>query len=102
MTQYITRRIVLAVPVLIGILFATFVLARVIPGDPCRAVFDLQADAVFNPQLQHHLADGAFGPHPQAIPAGPFWVNGPPTRFAMPLWNEMGSMNRSWSSLAFT
>ena len=43
MTQYITRRIVLAVPVLIGILFATFVLARVIPGDPCRAVLGERA-----------------------------------------------------------
>lgn len=43
MTQYIARRIVLAVPVLIGILFATFVLARVIPGDPCRAVLGERA-----------------------------------------------------------
>lgn len=43
MTQYITRRVVLAVPVLIGILFATFALARVIPGDPCRAVLGERA-----------------------------------------------------------
>jgi peptide/nickel transport system permease protein len=43
MTQYITRRFVLAVPVLIGILFATFALARVIPGDPCRAVLGERA-----------------------------------------------------------
>ena len=43
MTQYITRRFVLAIPVLIGILFATFALARVIPGDPCRAVLGERA-----------------------------------------------------------
>ena len=43
MTQYIMRRVALAVPVLIGILFATFVLARVIPGDPCRAVLGERA-----------------------------------------------------------
>ncbi len=43
MTQYITRRVVLAVPVLIGILFATFALARIIPGDPCRAVLGERA-----------------------------------------------------------
>ena len=43
MTQYIIRRIALAIPVLIGILFATFVLARVIPGDPCRAVLGERA-----------------------------------------------------------
>jgi peptide/nickel transport system permease protein len=43
MLQYITRRMVLAVPVLIGILFITFALARLIPGDPCRAVLGEKA-----------------------------------------------------------
>jgi len=43
MGQYIARRVALAVPVLIGILFATFVLARVIPGDPCRAALGERA-----------------------------------------------------------
>lgn len=43
MGHYITRRAVLAVPVLIGILFATFALARLIPGDPCRAVLGERA-----------------------------------------------------------
>ena len=43
MTQYIARRAVLAIPVLIGILFATFALARIIPGDPCRAVLGERA-----------------------------------------------------------
>lgn len=37
MFRYISRRLVLAIPVIIGILFATFALARLIPGDPCRA-----------------------------------------------------------------
>jgi peptide/nickel transport system permease protein len=47
MLQYITRRIVLAVPVIIGILFVTFALARLIPGDPCRAVLGERAtDAI--------------------------------------------------------
>ena len=43
MLHFITRRIVLAVPVLIGILFVTFALARLIPGDPCRAVLGERA-----------------------------------------------------------
>jgi peptide/nickel transport system permease protein len=38
MIQYVARRLLLAVPVLLGILFVTFAMARVIPGDPCRAV----------------------------------------------------------------
>ena len=43
MGQYIARRTILAVPVLIGILFVTFALARLIPGDPCRAVLGERA-----------------------------------------------------------
>jgi peptide/nickel transport system permease protein len=43
MTQFIARRFVLAVPVLIGILFATFALARMLPSDPCRAVLGERA-----------------------------------------------------------
>lgn len=43
MGQYITRRVLLAVPVLFGILFVTFALARLIPGDPCRAVLGERA-----------------------------------------------------------
>jgi peptide/nickel transport system permease protein len=46
MLQYITRRVALAVPVLIGILFVTFALARLIPGDPCRAVLGERATDV--------------------------------------------------------
>lgn len=37
MSQYILRRLLLAVPVLLGIIFVTFSMARLIPGDPCRA-----------------------------------------------------------------
>lgn len=47
MFRYISRRLMLAVPVLIGILFATFALARLIPGDPCRAALGEKAtDAI--------------------------------------------------------
>ena len=43
MGRYISRRLLLAVPVLLGILFATFALARMIPGDPCRAILGEKA-----------------------------------------------------------
>ena len=46
MTAYILRRIVLAIPVMIGILFLTFLLSRLIPGDPCRAVLGEKATDV--------------------------------------------------------
>ena len=38
MTQYTVRRLLLAIPVLLGILIVTFALARMIPGDPCKAM----------------------------------------------------------------
>ena len=37
MTKYILQRILAALPVLFGILFITFALARLLPGDPCVA-----------------------------------------------------------------
>ena len=49
MFLYILRRIVLAIPVLFGIVFATFALARLIPGDPCHATLGEKAtEAVCN------------------------------------------------------
>ncbi len=45
MLQYIIRRLLLAIPVLIGILIVTFALARSIPGDPCKAILGEKATA---------------------------------------------------------
>ena len=43
MLGYIARRLLMSVPVLIGILLVTFVLARLIPGDPCKAILGEKA-----------------------------------------------------------
>lgn len=43
MLQYSIRRVLLALPVLFAVIFVTFVLARVIPGDPCRAILGEKA-----------------------------------------------------------
>jgi len=53
MTTYILRRIVLSIPVLIGILFATFTLARLIPGDPCRAMLGEKATDIVCDEFNH-------------------------------------------------
>jgi peptide/nickel transport system permease protein len=45
MTQYLLRRILASIPVLFGILLVTFIIARVIPGDPCRAILGEKATA---------------------------------------------------------
>ncbi len=43
MIQYTVRRLLLSIPVLIGILIVTFALARMIPGDPCKAMLGEKA-----------------------------------------------------------
>ncbi len=49
MAKFIVRRFLVTIPVLFGIVFVVFALARIIPGDPCRAVLGERAtDAVCN------------------------------------------------------
>ena len=43
MGSYILRRILMAIPVLFGILIVTFIIARAIPGDPCTAALGERA-----------------------------------------------------------
>ncbi len=45
MLQYTIRRILLAIPVIFGILVVTFFLARAIPGDPCKSILGEKATA---------------------------------------------------------
>lgn len=53
MTTYILRRVLLSIPVLFGILFATFALGRLIPGDPCRAILGEKATKVVCDEFIH-------------------------------------------------
>lgn len=46
MTKYIVQRFIAAIPVLLGILFVTFALARLLPGDPCVAMLGEKANEV--------------------------------------------------------
>ncbi len=43
MFRFISQRLLAAIPVLLGILFVTFALARLLPGDPCRAMLGEKA-----------------------------------------------------------
>lgn len=45
MLQFVGRRLLLSIPVLFGILLATFMLARLIPGDPCKSIIGERATA---------------------------------------------------------
>ncbi len=49
MIKFILRRLLVTIPVLLGIVFLVFALARLVPGDPCRAILGERAtDAVCN------------------------------------------------------
>jgi peptide/nickel transport system permease protein len=43
-TRFIIRRLILSIPVLIGIVFLVFALARIVPGDPCVAALGERAN----------------------------------------------------------
>ena len=46
MTKYIVQRLIAAIVVLFGILFVTFALSRLLPGDPCIAMLGEKANEV--------------------------------------------------------
>lgn len=43
MIQYSIRRLLSAIPVILGVVAVAFILARIIPGDPCRAILGEKA-----------------------------------------------------------
>ncbi len=55
MTKFLIRRLLLVLPVLFGITFVTFALARILPGDPCYAALGdkatVQQCADFNERM---------------------------------------------------
>ncbi|MBK9924290.1 MAG: ABC transporter permease [Anaerolineales bacterium] len=87
MVSYILRRILLSIPVLFGILFATFALARLIPGDPCRAMLGEKATKLVCDEFNHrHGLDKSipvqFGVYVGEIVRGDF---GTSFRFSKPI-----------------
>ena len=58
MSQFILRRVLVTIPVLLGIIFIVFALARLAPGDPCRAVLGERAtDAVCDEFIRRYGLD---------------------------------------------
>jgi peptide/nickel transport system permease protein len=55
MTGYLLRRVVQAIPVLIGITLAAFLLIHLVPGDPARIVLGAQASPRAVATLEHQL-----------------------------------------------
>lgn len=53
MTKYIIRRILLFIPVILGVILSTFILVRIIPGGP----FDFAGDRSLPPQVVANLEE---------------------------------------------
>jgi peptide/nickel transport system permease protein len=61
--RFIVRRLLVTIPVLFGIVLVVFILARVVPGDPCRAVLGERAtDAVCDAFIKRYGLDKAIAP----------------------------------------
>jgi len=57
-TRFIARRLLVTIPVVFGLVFIVFALARLIPGDPCRAVLGERAtDAVCDDFIHRYGLD---------------------------------------------
>ena len=85
--QYILRRVLTAIPVVFGILLVTFALARLIPGDPCRAILGEKATkAVCDRFIEEHGLNKPiyvqFGVYLGEIARGDFGMS---FRFGMPV-----------------
>jgi peptide/nickel transport system permease protein len=53
MIRFISRRLLLSIPVLFGVVLLVFILARVIPGDPCVATYGEKANATVCAAFNH-------------------------------------------------
>lgn len=104
MIQYILRRIFASIPVLFGILLVTFALARLIPGDPCRAILGEKAtDAVCERFIREKGLDQPiltqFGIYIQDISRGEF---GQSFRFGMPVTRLLAERLPTTVELSFS
>jgi len=53
--RYVVRRVLLSVPVVLGVIVVTFLLLRLIPGDPARTLLGLHAPATAVAALRRQL-----------------------------------------------
>jgi peptide/nickel transport system permease protein len=53
MIRFVSRRLLLSIPVLFGVVLLVFILARIIPGDPCVATYGEKANATVCAAFNH-------------------------------------------------
>lgn len=55
MFQYLIRRLLAGIPVLIGVSLITFILMHVVPGDPVTAMLEKRTDAATIARIRHEM-----------------------------------------------
>lgn len=55
MLQFIIRRLLVSIPVLIGVTLITFILMNVVPGDPVEMMMEKRADPATIARIRHEL-----------------------------------------------
>lgn len=55
MLQYVIRRLLIAIPVLIGVSLITFILVNVVPGDPVMMMMEKRADPATVERIRHEM-----------------------------------------------
>ncbi len=53
--QFITRRLLVAIPVLVGVSLITFILVNVVPGDPVLMMMEKRADPATVERIRHQM-----------------------------------------------
>jgi len=53
--QYVLRRLLVAIPVLIGVSLITFILVNVVPGDPVMMMMEKRADPATVERIRHQM-----------------------------------------------
>lgn len=59
MAKYVTKRILMSIPILIGVVFIIFIMLNVIPGDPITVLMKdhIKPDVIENLRQSMHLDD---------------------------------------------
>lgn len=104
MPTFILRRLLSSIPVLLGILFVTFALGRLIPGDPCRAILGEKAtDTICDAFIKRHGLDKPiptqFGIYLSEILTGDF---GDSIRYGKPVMDLIVERLPTTIELTFT
>src|ERR1043166_828108 len=75
MTTYLLRRLVISVPVLLGITLAVYIIISLAPGDPVDALINPEAVAALGPEFREQQRDALGLNQPILVRCG-LWLKG--------------------------